>query len=99
MNVLAARGVPMTLVELAEAIGANTSTTHRTGSKRIVLSGNGPGGTYTASLMQRGLVIGLHQAGPLCGATGKGSGRRKSLYTLGPAALAILQERAKCATA
>lgn len=94
LNVLARSGVPMTALEIATAIGANTSTTHRTGSRRLILCGNGPGGTYTASLMRRGLVIGLANAGPACKTTGKGCGQRKHLYTLGPLALAILQERA-----
>jgi hypothetical protein len=97
LNVLAKSGLPMTALEIAKAVGINTSPTFRSGTRRIILASNGGHGTYTAELMSRGLVIGLVNAGPRCKETGKGCGRRKNLYTLGPAALAILQERAKCA--
>lgn len=95
LNALAARGVPMTAPELAAAIGANTAERHRTGKRRILLSGNGPGGTYTASLARRGLVVNL---GRLAAVAGRGKGRSRCLFTLGPAALAILEERARCQT-
>src|SRR5262245_14638096 len=84
----------MTAIEIAEAIGSNTSPIWRTGKRRILLASNGGHGTYTAELISRGLLIGLVNAGPKCKQTGKGCGRRKHLYTLGPVALAILQERA-----
>lgn len=98
LNVLAASGTPMTNIEIATAIGMRTDRIQTNGQPAILV-GNGPGGTYTASLIRRGLVLALKQAGPQKKTTGKGCGRRKSLYTLGPAALAILQERAKCAQA
>ena len=40
LNALAGRGVPMSKPELAQAIGANTSERHRTGKRRILLSGH-----------------------------------------------------------
>lgn len=90
LDTLAATGLPMTALELATAIGANTSPTFRTGGKRPVLAGNGPGGTYTASLMRQGLVAAL----PGRQRPGTGKGRSYRLYVLGPVALAILAERA-----
>lgn len=93
LNVLA-DGVPRTKRELAAAIGMRAD--HDRAAK--VLCGNGPGGSYTATLMRRGLATCLGRIGPRCKETGKGNGVRLRLYTLGPAALAILQERAKCQT-
>ncbi len=55
-----------------------------------LLIGNGPGGTYTASLMRRGLLVALGRMAP--GNGRKGSHRQ--LYTLGPLALEILERRA-----
>lgn len=98
LNVLAAQGVPMTRLELAKAIGMRTDRIGGNGSLAL-LTGNGPGGTYTASLMRRGLVATLGHAGPRCKASGKGCGRRLKLYLLGPQALAILQERAQACEA
>ncbi len=56
LNVLAARG-PMTARELAEAIGMRTDQVNSTHGGPRLLGGNGPGGTYTASLMRRGLIV------------------------------------------
>ena len=96
LNVLAGRGVPMTRPELAEAIGHGTAERWASGKRRILLAGNGPGGTYTASLMRRGLVACLGRLGTV---TGQGKGRSRYLYTLGPQALAILERRAdQCQT-
>lgn len=91
LNALAARGVPMTKPELAAAIGMPTSEAFRSGKRRVLLSGNGPGGTYTASLSRRGLIVSL---GRLATVAGRGRGRSRCLYALGPVALAILQRRA-----
>jgi hypothetical protein len=90
LNVLAARGVPMTRLELAAAIGMRTDREDRPGHLAI-MSGNGPGGTYTASLLRRGLIAKLKRA-----ASGFGYGANRDLYFLAPAALAILEERARC---
>jgi hypothetical protein len=96
LNVLAAKGVPMTRRELAAAIGMKSDPADYCRGQRNLLSGNGPGGTYTASLARRGLVTILARLGPTCGAQGKGAGRRISLYMLGPVALQILEEASKC---
>jgi hypothetical protein len=87
LNVLAARGVPMTRLEIAQGIGMRTDREDRPGHL-AVLTGNGPGGTYTASLMQQGLLLKLKRA-----ASGFGQGKNRDLYYLGPAALAILEAR------
>lgn len=92
LNVLADRGVPMTKHELALAIGMPTDP-FVGGKRRILLAGNGPGGTYTASLLRRGFLVRLKRALPV---QGQGKGRSRDLYLLGPAALTILEERAKC---
>lgn len=96
LNVLSAQGVPMTRQELAAAIGMKSKPEDygRSGQRKL-LAGNGPGGSYPASLARRGLVTILWRSGPQCKATGKGNGRRVNLYALGPAALAIIQERAE----
>lgn len=91
LNVLADRGVPMTILELAAAIGMRTdrSDAHH---KRVLLTGNGPGGTYTASLARRGLVTRLEN-------TARINGQRRGShnhYILGPVALQLLEERARC---
>lgn len=99
LNALAAQGVPMTRQELAAAIGMRSDPGEYARGQRNLLCGNGKGGTYTASLARRGLVTILPHSGPLAGGSGKGSGRRVSLYLLGPAALAILEARAQCETA
>jgi hypothetical protein len=92
LNALAARGVPMTRPELARAIGMRTDREDRPGHVAL-LAGNGPGGTYTASLLRRGLLVALKRASVV---HGRGKRRSRDLYALGPAALAILEERARC---
>lgn len=92
LNVLADRGVPMTRLELAEAIGMRTDRTDRNG-KPDLLKGNGPGGTYTASLARRGLVARLRRAHVV---RGMGKGKGSDLYCLGPVALQLLERRASC---
>lgn len=96
LNALAARGVPMSKRELCAAIGMSDRAAFRSGNRRILLSGNGPGGTYTASLAARGLIVRLVRAGTV---VERGKGHSVDLYVLGPAALAILEARAKCETA
>lgn len=85
LNVLAEHG-PKTGLELAAAIGARTDLVNRwNGGHPKCLHGNGPGGTYTATLRRRGLVYYVHRA-----ASGKGKGARlPGLYLLTPAAIAI----------
>jgi hypothetical protein len=88
LNVLARAGVPLSRLEIARAIGMRTDREDRPGHLAL-LTGNGPGGTYTASLMRRGLVACLKRA-----ITGRGRGRSIDAYYLGPAALNILRTRA-----
>lgn len=95
LNVLAARGVPMSRLELAAAIGMRTDRMGSNGTLALLGSCNGPGGTYTASLMRRGLVVSL---GRLATVMGQGKGRSRHLYALGPLALSILQSRAEACT-
>jgi len=90
LNVLADRGVPMSRLELAEAIGMRTDRMASRGTL-VLLVGNGPGGTYTASLMRRGLLLKLKRGARV---HGQGKGRSRDLYCLGPAAIAILEARA-----
>jgi hypothetical protein len=92
LNALAARGVPMTRLELAQAIGMRTDRVGANGTLAL-LSGNGPGGTYTASLLRRGLLAVIKRASHVAG---QGRGKSRSLYHLGPTALTILEERAAC---
>ncbi len=88
LNALAARGVSMTMLELATAIGMRTDR-RDAHHAHVLLSGNGPGGTYTASLARGGYLI-RHVRG-----TGGHRGCR-DLYSLGPRALDILHRRAAC---
>lgn len=92
LNALAARGVPMTRLEIAEAIGMRTDRMGANGTLALLV-GNGDGGTHTATLLRLGLLGVLKRASP--GAPGKGFYfRSRDLYILGPAALAILEARA-----
>jgi hypothetical protein len=77
--------------EIAEGIGMPTSTTFRSGKRRILLASNDkPGGTYTAELRRRGLVLYIaRSAGP---GSGKGGGHIAGLYTLSPLAIATIEE-------
>jgi hypothetical protein len=97
LNVLAAQGGAMSRMELAQAIGMRTDRIGTNGAP-VLLFSNGPSGSYSANLVRRGLLIRLVNFGPArtAGKSGKGSARKCDLYTLGPAALALLQERAKC---
>ena len=97
LNVLASRGVPMTRLELAEAIGMRTDRIGCNGTLAL-LTGNGPGGNYTATLLRRGMISVMKRASP--GPAGKSCYRRsRDLYFLGPAAIAILERRACTETA
>lgn len=89
LNVLAAAGVPLTMLEISERIGMRTDKVNKNGS-RPLLTGNGKGGTYTASLARRGLVTRLRLMAP----PRPGNKKRRDLYCLGPGALAILERRA-----
>jgi hypothetical protein len=89
LNVLAERGVPMTRLELSGAIGMRTDRIGCNNSPAL-LTGNGPGGTYTASLARRGFLRRLKRGFTV---SDRGRGRSLDLYVLGPAALAILEER------
>ena len=61
------------------------------GTLALLCGCNGPGGTYTASLMRRGLVLSLKRGAVV---NGQGKGKSRDLYYLGPAALAILEAAA-----
>jgi DNA-binding IclR family transcriptional regulator len=84
LNLLASHGMPLTRKQIAEKIGMPWK-----GSRKSLHS-NDKEGSYLANLQARGLVIKLGKiANTNCG---RGSG--VSLYTLGPKALSILQQRA-----
>lgn len=83
LNLLAAHGVPMHRRQICEGIGL---TWH--GSRRSMKC-KGEHGSYLAILVARGLVVRL---GRVVITTGKG--KSVYLYSLGPDALRILQERA-----
>lgn len=91
LNALAARGVPMTRLELAAAIGMRTDRMGANGTLALLASCNGPGGTYTASLMRRGMLVKILRAATV---HGQGKGRSRDLYFLGPAAITCLETRA-----
>ena len=93
LNVLADRGVPMTRLELAEVIGMRTD--RMIGGKLQLLIGNGPGGTYTASLMRQGFLRVIKRGSH---SPGQGRGKSRHLYFLGPKAIEILEARAQCET-
>jgi len=93
LNVLATRGIPMTRLELAAAIGMRTDRMGGNGTLALLASCNGPGGTYTASLMRQGLLAAIKRGAHV---TGRGKGRSRDLYYLGQRALQILEERARC---
>lgn len=79
LNLLATKGEPMPRRAIAEGIGMPWR------GKNSLFS-NGKGGTYLAELMHRDLVVkvGVRRV--------PGKNKLETLYTLGPAALAILQE-------
>lgn len=87
LNLLADRGVPMTRMEMATAMGMRTDRIGCNGSP-VLLSGKGKGGSYTGKLLRRGMLLKLARA-----VSGFGQGANRDLYYLGPAALAILEER------
>lgn len=87
LNVLAEHG-PKTRLELAGLIGMRTDRRDRPGHLAL-LTGNGPGGTYTASLLRRGLVA--RQARFTSG-RGKGMNRLPDLYLLTPHAITIRED-------
>lgn len=83
LNLLAATGVPLTRRQICDGIGMKWK-----GSRKSLVS-NDKKGTYLQALADRGLVVRL---GRVC--QGEGKGKSSYLYTLGPEALRILQERA-----
>lgn len=89
LNVLAARGVPMTRLEIAAEIGMRTDRMGANGTLALLI-GNGPGGTHTATLLRQGLLAVLKRSAP--GAPGKGQYfRSRDLYILGPEAVRLLE--------
>lgn len=84
LNALVAADRPMTRLELAKAIGMRTDRHDKYHTQPVLLSGNGPGGTYTATLQRRGLV---HRINRYTGG-GRGKiGRLPSQYVLTPLAI------------
>lgn len=82
LNVLAEHG-PQTRLELALKLGLATGKIAKNGVPRL-LHGNGSGGTYTASLAQRGLVF-IQKRFTTGG--GQGKNRLPNLYFLTPQAI------------
>lgn len=85
LNLLAAAGTPLSREQIATACGMPWK------GRTTGMLCNGEGTTYLSDLMRRDLVVTLGRIGK------PDTGRRSSgvyLYTLGPKALAILQERA-----
>lgn len=85
LNLLAGAGVPLDRQQIAAGIGLPWI-----GSRKSLCSRD-PEGSYLAHLAARGLVLRLFRARRVLG---EGKGRTRDLYTLGPAALAILAQRA-----
>lgn len=69
---------PMTRAELAGAIGMRTDRTDRLGRLRL-LAGNGPGGSYVATLLRRGLIAVARRARQVLG---RGKGRSRDVYLI-----------------
>jgi hypothetical protein len=90
LNALAARGVPMTRLELAQAIGTRTDRIGCNHSPALLID-SGRYGTYTAGLTKRGYLIRMRNA--VRGGRTKGC---HDLYALGPVAIGILERRAAC---
>lgn len=78
LNALWDRG-PMTRKEIAAAIGMPTAYPNAKNAQRSILKSNGPGGSYLATLIARGLVIRLPRA---CRMVGQGKGHSCDVYTL-----------------
>jgi hypothetical protein len=87
LNLLAGSGLPLTRRMIARGIGLPWIDSRRS------LKSNDPEGSYLAHLVKRGLVLRLPRARPV---HGEGRGRTCDLYALGPVALGILEERARC---
>jgi hypothetical protein len=87
LNALAVHG-PQTLRELAERLAMATDKRNAShGGPRLLASCNGPGGTYTASLMRRGLVMRQRR-----GQKGR-RGQIGSLYLLTAVAVAMVERK------
>jgi hypothetical protein len=88
LNVLAERG-PLTRLELARAIGMRTDRIGCNGGPALLV-GNSPGGTYTASLLHRGLILYVPRW-----VKGRPHGRARvpGVYMLTLEAIALLEKR------
>jgi hypothetical protein len=86
LNILAERG-PMTMYQLSVAIGMRTDRIGCNG-RPALLMGNGPGGTYTATLMRRGLIMTIKRWAK---GRPKGQAREPNVYLLTPQAISILE--------
>ena len=79
LNLLYEHG-PHTRLQICQAIDLRTTTNGKNPVSRKWCSGNGPGGTYTATLMRMGLVVKL----PGRPVRGKGQGRSFCMYAISP---------------
>lgn len=93
LNALATHG-PMTAEQIAEKIGMRTDLVNCVHGGKKLLSGcnrkrpNGSAyGTYTASLMERGMIVYIHRSSP---SGRRGHGRIQGLYMLTAAAIEII---------
>ncbi len=89
LNVLAEG--PLTAQEIAAKIGMPATPTHPTGKRRIYLSGNWGGGTYTSELMRAGLV--MHIPRYVAGRPKSIGPKLPGLYQLTPLAIAMIERR------
>lgn len=90
LNVLAERG-PMTMRELALAIGMPANKRRKCDGRPDILHSNDQGGTYTATLRKRGLILYIWRAK----STGRrGIGRLPGHFMLTAPAIEMLEARA-----
>ncbi len=89
LEALAVAGRPMTVREISDAIGMKPKL-HASGTRYVYLTGcNNQGGTYTGSLVRKGLVLRLRKKMKMTGSRGAS----QDLYVLSPTALDIVINR------
>lgn len=95
LNALATHG-PMTRAQISARIGMRSRlSSPANGRLPLYLTGNGPGGSYTASLLHRGFICYVHRSQK----TGRrGHGRMAGLYMLTATALEMIAKRTGNAT-
>ena len=90
LHVLARRG-PMTRMEIATRLGMRTDRIGVEG-RPVLLAGNGPGGSYTATLMRHGFIAAIRR---FTRGRGKGRNRLPNLYMLTAKAIEVFQKQAE----